>query len=230
MKKALVALETATDVCGVAIHDGHRVVVSSVLRQRQMHARALVPLVAEAVSWLPGGWDSVGAVAVSGGPGSYTGLRIGVSAAKGLCAARDLALVAVPSLDALAAQVLPFLAPGGVVGAAFNSRRGEVYVAWYEKRGEELACLEAPAARLLDAATLGAPEAEHRWLMGEGAPLLAPLLARPATVFPDTFAPDPAWVARLGYDRWQRGETEDVAEFEPDYLKPFIAREPAAPP
>lgn len=225
MNPALLAIETATDVCGIALHDGSRVVVSFSLRQRQQHARALVPLVAEAISHLPGGWDAVGAVAVSAGPGSYTGLRIGVSVAKGLCEARGLALVAVPSLDALAAQALPFTEPGDAVAALFNSRRGEVYVRWY-RGGPALVPLDEPEALALDDLHSTVPEATRLWLVGEGARAAADELAdlSPRVVPDALLLPDAASVARLGYERWQAGLTEDVSAFEPAYLKPFVAR------
>ena len=222
MKTALLALETATDVCGVALFDGGQVLVEYVLRQKQQHARALVPLVEAALQGLPGGWETVGAVAVSAGPGSYTGLRIGVSAAKGFCAARDLPLVAVPTPDALAASLAPLAPDGAVLGAALPSRRGEVYVAWYRVEGGEALPLAPAAALSLAAAALSAPPApDGLWLVGPGAPALASLLPS-ARVIPDGALAGPAgWVARLGACRLARGETESVALFEPYYLKNF---------
>lgn len=232
MNPALLAIETATDVCGIALHDGTSVIASAVLRQRQQHGRSLVPMIEQALANAQVRWDDLGAVAVSAGPGSYTGLRIGLSVAKGLCAARDLALVAVPSLDALAAQVQPFVSEGDLVGAAFNSRRGEVYAAWFAATDGRLETVHAPVAAPLTDPIPPLPNAGTVWLVGEGAALVSPLVAHPdVRVVPNSLlASDPASVARLGVARWRDGRVEDVASFEPDYLKPFVAREAAPVP
>ncbi len=221
MKQALLALETATDVCSVAVHDGVRVVFDASIRLKQQHARALAPLVAEALRWLPGGWEALGAVAVSAGPGSYTGLRIGVSTAKGLCAARDLALVAVPSLDALAHRARHAVRTGEALGAVFPSRRGEVYLRWFFRVDDGFEAYGDARALTLDHAATSAPQQKPLVLVGAGAEALAPLLPRARVLSGELVSPHATAVAALGFDRWQRGEAESVEAFEPDYLKAF---------
>ncbi len=233
MKKALLAIETATDVCSVALHDAGGIVAVFSLTRKQQHARALAPLIETAITWLGGGWDALGAVAVSAGPGSYTGLRIGLSTAKGLCAARDLDLVAVSTLEALAHVALPAVLDDGLLGAVLPSRRGEVYLQWFRRHQDALVA-GGPAAPLAlgDALRADFPGGSAPVLVGSGGALLATALLPRISVTvlsPEVFMPDAAVVARLGYARWLRGETESVAHFEPDYLKPFALNTAPAP-
>lgn len=233
----LIALETATDVCSVALldddFDAEQPVAALTLARPRAHAENLVPLLQDALRYAGFPAASLDAVAVSQGPGSYTGLRIGASTAKGLAAALDLQLVAVPSLEALAAAVAPLAEPGDRICAAFNARRTEVYAAAFEvDAAGRLQPLRETAA--LDADSL--PEwleatREHRyWLVGEGAAQAAAALQaggfrwkRPGPAFD---VPSAAWIARLGRLRLAEGRTEDIAAFEPFYLKEFVAKKP----
>jgi tRNA threonylcarbamoyladenosine biosynthesis protein TsaB len=172
------------------------------------------------------------AVAVSAGPGSYTGLRIGVSTAKGLAMALDTALVAVPSLEAMAEAAHPAMQRGEVACALFPSRRTEVYAAVYRYAGATLDSL-APAAALPTAALaerLRTLTADALWVVGPGADRLAPLLDAPpypVRLLPaDRVPPSAAHVARLGARRLAAGATEDLAAFEPQYLKAAQATTP----
>ena len=141
-------------------------------------------------------------------------------------------LVGVPSLEALAATAAPAADPGDVVCAAFNARRDEVYAAAFRVEAEDaLTPVTETAALAADDLSTWLPvqTTGRLRLVGEGAPLIAEAL-RPQwderiRILPaDAFAPDAAAVARLGYARLKRGETEDLATFEPFYLKAFVAR------
>ena len=231
----LLALETATDVCGVALWQGDRLTSEITLRRPRAHAERLVPMVEEALRQASLAVRDLKAVAVSMGPGSYTGLRIGVSTAKGLAAALDVPLVGVPSLEALAAQVAPWADAGDEVCAAFKARREEVYAARF--RVIDGAALEevAPTSVLglgEISAWLGDVREGRLWLVGEGAPDVAraagaDVRAGAIRLLPtDVAAPSAAWVARLAQERIRRGEREDLAAFEPFYLKAFVAQKP----
>lgn len=230
----LIALETATDVCSVALLDDDRVTVELTLNRPRSHAEYLVTLVRDALRYGSVAPQTLDAVAVSQGPGSYTGLRIGVSAAKGLSAALDVPLVAVPSLEACAAGLAPVAAPGDVVAAAFNARRHEIYAAAFRVAedggltplGETVAIETGSVPEWRDALA-----GRRVWLVGEGADALAAMLEaggaatvhRPGAPFD---VPSAAWTARLARPRLQSGQVEDVAAFEPFYLKPFVAKKP----
>lgn len=250
----LLALDTATATCGVAlVHapDGHapdgqpegaEVVAEAHLHVPRVHARRLVPLVRSVLRHAETTLAAVEAVAVAEGPGSYTGLRIGASTAKGLAVATGAALVAVPTLEARAATLAPFAAPGDVVVAALDARRDDVFAAAYRLSTDATPTLLADAAAL--AVTdlpdwLGAaPQAGTLWLTGDGAPKAARALdafaadagGRLALVPPERQPPAAAWVGRRAAARLAAGTVADSASFEPAYLKPFHGTKPTRDP
>jgi len=224
----LLALETATDVCSVALLSDGAVVGSAEVLRPRAHAAHLAPLVRDVLARDGATVADLAAVAVSAGPGSFTGLRIGVSTAKGLAFASGAALVGVPSLEAMAAGAAEALRPGDLLLTAFRSRRGEVYAAAFAA-GEDGHLRElAPASGLLlDDLAAWLPEAPGTvWAVGEAADLAAEALTASggaARLMRDV-RPRAEHVGRLGWARWRAGHTEDVAAFEPAYLKAFEAR------
>ena len=227
----LLALETATDVCSVALWQDGRPTSELTLRRPRAHAEQLIPMIEAALGQSQTTRQDLSGVAVSMGPGSYTGLRIGASTAKGLAAALDVPLVGVPSLEALAAQAAPWAEAGDLVAAAFNARRSEVYAALYRVR-EEDGLDEAAPTSVLHAEEIGAwiGEARERrcWIVGGGGADVAAAMEQAGMDYKqlpgDVAAPSAAWVARRAWGRLERGETSDVAAFEPFYLKAFVAR------
>lgn len=234
MPVTLLALETATPVCSVALAQDDRVVVDLSLVRPRAHAAHLVPMIRDVLLRADLEPSALDVVAVSAGPGSYTGLRIGASTAKGLALAADAALVAVPSLDAQAAPVLPLTAAGDVVCACFPSRRGEVYAAVYRGGSETETPVALAAAAALATTDLPdwLPPCEGRlWLTGNGAPTVRAALdaagRREGRILdPVRFRVSAAWVARLAVPRIAAGAFEDVSSFEPAYLKSFVAKKP----
>lgn len=223
----LLALETATDVCSVALLDkGGRLVSMVETLEPRSHAARLVPLVQDLLAEHDRASSDLSAIAVSAGPGSYTGLRIGASTAKGLAWVTAADLVAVPSLEAFAFGAQGRLVEGDLLVAAFRSRRGEVYAAAFARRDDGLATVSPAEARLLGALPAWLPDyTGELWIAGEAGALVADALARPArTLSLNELRPSAASVGALGWARWQAGETEDVATFEPDYLKAFVAK------
>lgn len=234
MNATLLALETATDVCGAALVQDGTVVAEVHLHRPRVHAEQLTPLVRNLLARSDAALADLDAVAVSMGPGSYTGLRIGVSTAKGLALATGAALVGVPTLEALAATVHPYARAGDVIAALLDARRNEVYAAAYrmeETGGEALAPHTDTAALSVEAlADRLAPVEGTLWLVGSGAAKAAPALEAaghaPRTLPPTVHAASAAWVGRRGWQRLARGDTEDLAAFEPYYLKAFAGTQP----
>lgn len=232
----LLALDSSTDTCSVALLADGAVVAEFALYRPRAHSENLVPMIDDVLRY--GGLRAaeLDAVAVGRGPGSYTGLRIGASTAKGLAAATDARLVAVPSLEAVAAATAAHAEAGDLVCAAFDARRDEVYAAAYLVEADrsvrpvdETIALTAEEA----AAWLEVPSTRRLWLVGEGAAKIAEALERAGDrpfVRPPANAGGPAagWVGRLGAARLARGVTEDVALFEPFYLKEFVAKKPSS--
>jgi tRNA threonylcarbamoyladenosine biosynthesis protein TsaB len=221
----LLAIETATDVCSVALlAEGDVVGTAEVLRPRA-HAASLAPLVRDVLAREGASAADLAAVAVSAGPGSFTGLRIGVSTAKGLAFAGGAALVGVPSLEALATGAAEALLPGDLLLTAFRSRRGEVYAAAFAPEGDGGLREAAPASGLrLEELAAWLPEPEGTlWVGGEASDLVLEALGRPARALRG-LRPRAELVGRVGWSRYRGGHTEDVAAFEPAYLKAFEAR------
>ncbi|NNF58174.1 MAG: tRNA (adenosine(37)-N6)-threonylcarbamoyltransferase complex dimerization subunit type 1 TsaB [Rhodothermaceae bacterium] len=224
----LLGIETATDVCSVALLDGEALLAETSLFVPRSHAARLAPLIQEMLAHTGRTAADLDAIAVSAGPGSFTGLRIGASTAKGLAVAADAVLVAVPTLDALAQAAWPAPDPTPVL-VTLPSRRGEVYGALY--RPDVAGLVHAREAKALTLAEIKAwlPEEEALRLLGPGSSLVVEAaeqagLARTFDV-PEA-SPSATRVARLGRARWEAGETENVAAWEPFYLKAFVAKPP----
>ncbi len=230
----LVAIETSTTLCGAALLVDGEVAVELTLNRPRAHAENLVPLIADSLRFgvlTPADLD---AVAVSAGPGSYTGLRIGASTAKGLAVAVDAELVAVPSLEALAFPLRDAIGDSDVLVAAFDARRDEVFAAAFQRApdGSLGIRMETVAISAGDVAGRLGDVDGTVLLVGDGAAKIAQEWGEngaPARIMSDADAhPTAASVARLGAARLARGETADPTRFEPFYLKDFIAQKPAA--
>lgn len=211
----LLSVETATDVCGIALHDASGLRAQAAVHGAKLHARALTPMMVHLLEVTGYTWQDLGAVAVSAGPGSYTGLRIGLSAAKGACLARDLALVAVPTLEAHLHALLPHVREHETAVVLHPSRRGEVYAA-YQRPGEAPTPAEAVSVEVLRDWLPAGPYL----LAGAGRHRIPPLPESRTIAALDV--PSAVSVAALGWERWKAGLTESVADFEPEYLKPWM--------
>lgn len=224
----LLALETATPVCAVALLRDDHVEIDLLLDRPRAHAENLVPMVRDALRYAGAELADLDAIAVSMGPGSYTGLRIGVSTAKGLALAGGTRLVGVPTLEALAAGAGAH-APDELLLATLPSRRHEVFAAAYRARaGRVLPAVEAAALSVDDVvAWLKDAHFERLRLLGPGAERVAPVLEKHELPFvhvaPDVVAPSASRVARLGARRLHEGHVADLRSFEPFYLKEFVA-------
>jgi len=212
----LLALETSTLAGGVALLDGERVIGEYLLDVRVTHSERLMPAIDRLLT--DAGWNigTLDGLAVAVGPGSFTGLRIGLSTAKGLAWARGIRVAAVPTLDALAAA-LPFCAMP--VCPVLDARKGEVYCSLYRWDGtgmsREWEYLAVAPEDL--AARLGEPTV----LLGDGAAGIVSRYARLAP--PHRHLPSAAAVAVLGRARFRAGETVSAAELSPLYLRPSQA-------
>jgi tRNA threonylcarbamoyladenosine biosynthesis protein TsaB len=230
----VLGIETATGVCGAALAVNGVIAAVEEIDRQKIHAEKLVSLVTAVLR--AGGITprDLDGIAVSIGPGSFTGLRIGLSAAKGLAYATGVPLLAVPTLEALAnrAERDGILPPEGWLCAALDARRDEVY---YQRFRIEKGALRAeePAsdATVADLALLLAQHPSAPLVLtGEAREKLAGALPRQEGRAPVTLLPDPhaqctaVTVALLGALRLSRGETEDTALLEPRYIKEFFLK------
>ncbi|MBD2768707.1 tRNA (adenosine(37)-N6)-threonylcarbamoyltransferase complex dimerization subunit type 1 TsaB [Hymenobacter sp. BT664] len=225
----LLSLETSSRVCSVALHriaDGS-LLGQSELRLDKSHSTHLTVIIDQLLENTGYAITDLSAVAVSDGPGSYTGLRIGGAAAKGLCFALDIPLIAIGTLRALAAQVAAGTAwpENFLFCPMLDARRMEVYAALYSHDGQEVL---APTPLILDANTLAEQLAHHSVLFfGHGAAKFQPLLGeQPNAGFLTGIEPSAVAVGALAVAAYHQQEFQDVAYYEPFYLKEVYTTTP----
>ena len=225
----LLSLETSSPICSIALHkveDG-RLLGQSELRLEKSHSTHLTVLIEQLLANTGHTLRDLAAVAVSDGPGSYTGLRIGAAAAKGLCFALDIPLLAVGTLPALAHQVAARTprADTYLYAPMLDARRQEAYTALYRADGQELA---APAPLILTPEAMAEQLAHHSVLFfGSGAAKFQPLVSdNPNAVFLTDVQPSAVSVGELALGAYQRQEFQDVAYYEPFYLKEVYTTTP----
>lgn len=230
----LLAIETATTVCSVALWMNGSVVVELTLNRPRAHAENLVPLISDALRYGNLTASDVCAVAVSAGPGSYTGLRIGAGTAKGFAAAVDASLVDVPSLEALAYGAREFLSDADVIVAAFDARRDEVFAAAFQlqKSSDVLDSFRPTSAVRTEEIVEWLGDVDSPVvLVGDGAEKMRDALTAAGIAsrfLPSAeYYPRAAAVAALGARRFAAGDTVDYALFEPHYLKEFVVKRPS---
>ncbi len=225
----ILGIETATESCGVALLRDEQVEVELTLQRPKSHAEFLVPMIGDALRYARAAADEVSALAVSSGPGSYTGLRIGVSSAKGLAFASGAVLVGVPTLEALAFALPPEKDEKAVV-AVLPARRDEFYMAAYTRVGDE-----APVPLSPTSAVPAASLADWlREIPSDAQFVLGAVIEGWQGHLPERFfvplhlaTPGAAAVARLGRRKFLAGDVENISTFEPFYLKSFVARRSA---
>jgi tRNA threonylcarbamoyladenosine biosynthesis protein TsaB len=227
-KAMILSLDTSTTVCSVALHTlaGELLGCYELYTERTASAR-LTTLVEEVVAHTGHTFADVAAIAVAKGPGSYTGLRIGVSTAKGLCFALDKPLIGINTLDALTEQVRSFYPANTLLCPMLDARRMEVYCAVYEPDGRQVG---ATSATILNADSFADLLADRYVVFfGDGAAKVRPLLTHPNALFPDALIrPSARAVGTLAARAYAAGTFDDLVTFEPYYLKEFMTTKPKA--
>ncbi len=214
----ILAIDTATAQGGVALWQGDRLLIQSQLSVPREHSKRLFVEIESALVTTGTDRSNLTAVAVTIGPGSFTGLRIGLSAAKGLCRALQIPLVTISTLEAMAARVL--WAPHPVV-CLLDARRGEVYAGVYDTSQGVPVCLEPPGATTVSD-ILARWEGRPLLLIGDGVHVFSKELCDVPEAIPVPsylHAPDAAAVAWLARGRVEAGEFANIELVEPEYLR-----------
>ena len=217
MNEKILMIETSTECCSVALSEGERIVARKVDETPRVQSSLLAPYIEKVLQEAQLAARDLDAVAVSAGPGSYTGLRVGVSTAKGLCFGSGKPLIAVDTLRILALQaqgsfrrIVPML----------DARRMEVYAARFDGSGTRL---DDTQAVILDAYSYREElEAGTVLFIGTGAEKFSRVCTHPNAKFQPCFPLAEAMV-QPALEAMQKKEFEDVAYFEPFYLKEFVA-------
>jgi tRNA threonylcarbamoyladenosine biosynthesis protein TsaB len=214
----LLAIDSSTRSSGLALYDGETVRYEIIWRSEDFHSVDLAPGIQTALKQTAVKVNQLKAIGVAIGPGSYTGLRIGLALAKGLAFANHLALVAVPSLDILAAcqplQDVP-------MAAVLQAGRGRLAVGWYENKKDHWVAKGKP--QLMSAAELSESVNKLTLICGE---LTEEERATIGRKYKNAIISSPAWslrrpamLAELAWERWQNGKLDETAGLEPFYLQ-----------
>lgn len=216
-------IETSTDVCSVALSEDGAVLFSKEDFDGPQHAVTLGVYIDEVLSMADSHAKPIDAVAVSCGPGSYTGLRIGASMAKGICYGRSIPLIALPTLKVMSVPVLLMdeLPEDALLCPMIDARRMEVYAAIYDRA---LNPVKEVSADIISADSYAEYLEQHPiYFFGNGAVKCKEVITHPNARFVDGIQPLARWMFPLADRQFLDGTFQDVAYFEPFYLKEFVA-------
>jgi tRNA threonylcarbamoyladenosine biosynthesis protein TsaB len=215
-------IETATKNCSVSIaKNGETILCKEIAEEGYSHAEKLHVFIEEIIAETKISVQDLAAIAVSQGPGSYTGLRIGVSAAKGLCFALNIPLIAVDTLQTLASQAK---VSDGKIIPMLDARRMEVYS---EIFNANLEIEREIQAEVIDENSF-ASFTETIYFVGDCAEKCKQVLTKENFVFlEDIKYPSASAMSKISFDKYQKSDTVDVAYFEPYYLKDFMMAPPS---
>jgi tRNA threonylcarbamoyladenosine biosynthesis protein TsaB len=234
-KPLILNIETSTNVCSVSLTgESGRILSFRENLEDKSHSALLAVFVEEVLKESKKGFEELDAVCVSKGPGSYTGLRIGVSTAKGICYARSLPLIAVKTLDIITKGVIQ-QNPGGFSGYGekvllcpmIDARRMEVYTALYDIHGNGV---KETSAEIIDEHSFKDLLKDHKILFfGNGAAKCRETIIHPNAKFLEGIYPSATEMGSIALQAFQNSEFENLAYFEPFYLKDFVATVPKKP-
>jgi tRNA threonylcarbamoyladenosine biosynthesis protein TsaB len=216
----ILSIETSTSVCSVALHKEGKLISYQSLFVARSHAEYLLSIVEHALEVSQYTAKDLQAIAISEGPGSYTGLRIGASTATGLCYALDISLIAINTLEAMSLAIKPFNFNAALCCPMIDARRMEVYCLITDAAGN---VLEKAHPHII------AENSFSTWLdkgevffFGDGAEKCKPTLSsHKNAIFIDNIYPSAEHIGMLAYQKFQQNKLTDISAFSPVYLKPF---------
>ncbi len=216
----ILCIETATTNCSVTLSvNGSIIALKEDYNNQYSHAERLHLYIEELLLKNNISKSDLDAIAVSKGPGSYTGLRIGVSSAKGLCFALEIPLISIPTLDSLAYQIKE---KNGIIISMLDARRMEVYSAIYTAENKNK--IRKTKAEILDENSFSEYlEKGIVYFLGDGVEKFKGICTHKNAVFVEGKLPSANEMGKLAEEKYKKSDIEDVAYFEPYYLKDFIA-------
>jgi len=221
----ILSLETSTTVCSVAIHENESLLAVAEIHLEHSHASKVASLVKEVIKFSGMEIKDVNAVAVSSGPGSYTGLRIGTSTAKGICYSLSIPLLAIDTLSLLAAQVNKTNVTKAWLCPMIDARRMEVYCSISDSNGSLIHGVEAKVVdersfeELLEKGPI--------IFFGNGADKCRAVIRHSNAIFISGITPSASQLGIMALQKFQEDKVEDLFRFEPLYLKEFRVKKPA---
>lgn len=222
----ILSIETSTKICSVALHNQGALLAESTLYVDKSHSEKLAVLIKDLLSYAEIKPKDLSAVAIASGPGSYTGLRIGTSTAKGLCYALEIPLIAINTLKAMAHGVsITLMEKDILLCPMIDARRMEVYSILTTK---ELNIIQPTEAKIIDEHSYSEELTNQKILFfGNGANKCEPYLGEnPNAIFSTIQSISAVAVGELAWIKFEQNNFEDLAYFEPEYLKEFKAIKP----
>jgi tRNA threonylcarbamoyladenosine biosynthesis protein TsaB len=223
----ILSIETSTQTSSIAIHEDGQLISSQNIHLDKSHSAYLAPSIKYLFETCGLKMNTIDAVAISKGPGSYTGLRIGTSSAKGICYALDAKLIAINSLEAMAYGMTKYQYEDVLICPMIDARRMEVYCLIAQ---HDMSILETTQAKIIDESSFSDLLTDKKIIFaGNGAMKCKPILDNSHNaIFIEGIVPSAEHVGSLAWQAYQQSKFEDLAYFEPYYLKDFIAKKPSA--
>ena len=213
-------IETATKSCSVSLSSENKIIAcKEEVNEQYYHAEKLTVFITELFKTQDFTIKDLDAVAVSKGPGSYTGLRISVSTAKGLCYALDIPLISVSTLKAMAFGMAQ-KEKSDLYCPMIDARRMEVYNAFYNSTNKEIRGIQAD---IIEACSYQKELDKKVLFFGDGAEKCKQMIQHPNARFIDGFFPSSKDMLKIANEKFAEKDFEDVVYFEPFYLKDFVA-------
>jgi tRNA threonylcarbamoyladenosine biosynthesis protein TsaB len=215
----ILQLETATPTCSVALSESGNTIAVKEITEPNAHGTQLTLFIQDVVAAAGRQLSDIEAVAVSKGPGSYTGLRIGVSVAKGLCFSLGVPLIGVDTLKSMANGLRKEAPAHALLCPMIDARRMEVYTAVYDAG---LNVLQPVGALIVEAGSFSGFADRQLIFFGDGAAKCREKLTGENTAFIENFHNSASSISSLAFEKFRAGAFEDLAYFEPYYLKEFL--------
>ncbi|SMG52719.1 tRNA threonylcarbamoyladenosine biosynthesis protein TsaB [Marivirga sericea] len=219
----ILSIETSTPICSVAIHKDAKLMANADLFLEKSHSNSLSPLIEQLLQHCDLKMSDLNAIAVSSGPGSYTGLRIGLSTAKGLCYALDIPLISISSLDSMTEQVINFHHdPSAFYIPMLDARRMEVF---YKISDVNLSDIEQMSNLIIEEDSFNKYKEKKIYLFGNGAKKAWDVLTQQSENFILVNHVDPSakYFGAIAFSKYNKEQFEDLAYFEPNYGKEFYS-------
>jgi tRNA threonylcarbamoyladenosine biosynthesis protein TsaB len=223
----ILSLETSASTCSVAIHENGALLKSLEISTPQAHASQLAVLIQEVFHQSSTKIAALSAVSVSSGPGSYTGVRIGTSTAKGICVALDIPLLAIPTLDLIVSQAKDQSAAEALFCPMIDAKRMEVYSQVVTKNFDII--LEPQSVIVDELSFADLLETSKILFFGDGSKKCRPVLTHRNALFIDGIVPSAEKMGTISFMKFREGKFEDLVNFTPFYLKDFIAKKAPSP-
>ena len=218
----LLSIETSTHSFSCALHREGKLVAEEGSVADQTTASMLAMMIEKLFKEAQVKKDDLSAVVIASGPGSYTGLRIGVATAKGICYALDIPLISIETLKLMAFQGSALI-DDGLLCPMLDARRMEVYCALFDR---DLRVILNTEAKVIDSTSFSDQLHQSIYFFGEGADKCRKIITHLNARFISGVKPSASALGQLGHAKFQKSEFEDLEHFEPFYLKDFIIKKP----